>query len=138
MGALVLYDGVCALCNGAVRFVIRHDSAAHFRFAPLQGTTARAVLERHGRVEDGFDSMVVVLDLDTRSERLLERSAALRYVLRALGGPWRVLALLLGLVPRALLDWAYDRLARSRYRVAGRLETCPLPLPEERERFLAD
>jgi len=138
MGALVLYDGVCALCNGAVRFVIRRDTAVHFRFAPLQGPTARAVLERHGRVEDVFDSIVVVLDLDTRSEQLLERSAALRYVLRALGGPWRVLALLLGVVPRALLDWAYDRLARHRYRLAGRLETCPLPPPEKRERFLAD
>lgn len=136
MGAVLLYDGVCGLCHRWVAFVWPRDRRRLFRFAPLQGGPARALLARHGRDPDALDTVVLVVDHGTPAERLLERSAAALYVLRALGGVWRVVAAVVGLLPRRLLDRGYDLLARHRYRLFGRLDACPVPGPELRERFL--
>jgi predicted DCC family thiol-disulfide oxidoreductase YuxK len=136
MGGIVLYDGVCGLCNRFVAFVWPRDPQGRFRFAPLQGATARAILARHGRPEPALDTVVVVVDPGTPAERLLERSAAVLHVLSGLGGGWRAVAALLGRLPPGLLDRAYAAVARNRYRLFGRLDACPLPAPEERRRFL--
>jgi predicted DCC family thiol-disulfide oxidoreductase YuxK len=136
MGGIILYDGVCGLCNGFVAFVWPRDRQRRFRFAPLQGGTAQAVLARHGRDATALDTVFVVVDPDTPSERLLDRSAAGLYVLAGLGGGWRSVASVLGLLPRPLLDLAYRLLARNRYRVFGRLDACAVPGPEHRERFI--
>jgi len=136
MSDIILYDGVCGFCNGFVSFVWPRDPRGRFRFAPLQGTTARAILARHGRNADVLDTVFVVVDPGTPSERLLERSAAGLYVLAGLGGPWRLAATLLGWLPRRLLDALYTPLARNRYRLFGRLDACAVPGPEQRERFI--
>ena len=136
MGGIILYDGVCGLCNGFVSFVWPRDRQRRFRFAPLQGATARAILARHGRDATALDTVIVVVDPDGPSERLLDRSTAGLYVLAGLGGGWRVGATLLGWLPRPLLDVAYRVLARNRYRLFGRLDACPVPGPEHRERFI--
>ena len=136
MSDLVLYDGVCGLCNGFVAFVWPRDRAGRFRFAALQGEAARAILARHGRDATALDTVFVVVDAGTPSERLLDRSAAGVYVLAQLGGAWRLAAALLGWVPRPLLDLAYRLVARNRYRLFGRLDACPVPGPEHRERFI--
>ena len=136
MGGIILYDGVCGLCNGFVAFVWPRDRQRRFRFAPLQGATARAILARHGRDATALDTVIVVVDPDGPSERLLDRSTAGVYVLAGLGGGWRVVATLLGWLPRPLLDVAYRVLARNRYRLFGRLDACPVPGPEHRERFI--
>jgi predicted DCC family thiol-disulfide oxidoreductase YuxK len=134
-GPILFYDGVCGLCDRTVQFVLRHDRAGRFRFATLQSGVARAILTRHGRDARDLDTMYLVLDADTPGERLLCKSDGILAVLRELGGSWRLLAAA-QLVPRGLRDWAYDWVARNRYRWFGRYDHCALPRPEVRERFL--
>jgi predicted DCC family thiol-disulfide oxidoreductase YuxK len=128
---VLLFDGVCNLCDAAVRFVIERDPPpATFRFAALQSETGRALLGRFGLPVDALDT-VVLLD----GERAFTRSSAGLRVLARLGLPWSLLAVLL-VVPRPLRDAAYDWIARNRYRWFGRRETCLVPTPEVRSRFL--
>ena len=120
------------MCHRAVKFVLRHDPGGRaFRFAPLQGETFLARVEAGRRV--GLPDSVVVL---TRDGELLLRSAAFLHILRRLGGEWGVLAAVLSLVPRGLLDMVYDFIARIRYRVFGRRDDlCPIVPAELRARF---
>lgn len=132
---IILYDGVCGLCNGLVRFVLPRDRAGRFRFAALQSAAARDILARHGRDPRELDTMYVAVPDGAGGERLLERSRAVLHVLRALGPPWSGSALAAPL-PTGLLDAAYGLVARNRYRVFGRAEACLLPRPEWRDRFI--
>ena len=128
----VFYDGHCGLCHRAVKFILKHDrSGSAFRFAPLQGETiqSRVPADRLASLPDSF----VVL---TRDGTLLMRSNASLYILRSLGGSWKTLAKVLGVVPRGLRDLAYDFVARIRYRVFGRRDDlCPIVPPDLRARF---
>jgi predicted DCC family thiol-disulfide oxidoreductase YuxK len=128
---VLLYDGECGMCDRAVSFVLPRDRQARFRFAPLQGPWAQDLLTRLGRPTAAFDTMLVA----TRDGHLLERSAAIFHVLRGLGGGWRLLALA-RFLPRGLTDWAYDQIARRRLSFFGKLDTCRIPAPAERARFL--
>lgn len=132
---IVLYDGVCGLCNGLVRFVLRRDRRRRFRFAPLQSAFARELLGRHGRDPRDLDTLYVVVEPGGKAERLIDRSRAVLHVLRRIGGPW-ALASPAGLLPRGLLDAAYDLVASRRYRLFGRHEVCPVPEEKWRDRFL--
>ena len=128
----VFYDGHCGLCHRAVKFILKHDrSGSAFRFAPLQGETiqSRVPADRLASLPDSF----VVL---TRDGTLLMRSNASLYILQSLGGGWKTLAKVLGVVPRGLRDLAYDFVARIRYRVFGRRDDlCPIVPPDLRARF---
>lgn len=128
---IVLFDGVCHLCEGVVRFAIARDPAARFRFAPLQSPLGRALLERHGLDPDALDAVVLV-DGDGAHER---STAALRLA-RGLAAPWRWLAPPLLWLPRRLRDAVYDWIAHHRYRWFGRRDECLMPTPEIRARFL--
>jgi predicted DCC family thiol-disulfide oxidoreductase YuxK len=130
-----LYDGVCALCNRAVRFLLRHDRRERFRFAALQSAFARETLARHGERADDLDTFWVVRDAGTPREALLSRSRAVLFACAELGLPWSAFRFV-AVVPRAVLDVAYDALARSRYRVFGRYDQCALPAPEHARRFI--
>ena len=131
---VLFYDGVCGLCDHIVRFVLQHDRAGLFRFAPLQSDYAAAVLARHGRDASELDSVCLLVDPDGPNERLLARSDAACAVFAGLGGAWRLLAL--GrFLPRPLRDAAYDAVASRRYRWFGRFDQCPIPSPLLRERF---
>jgi predicted DCC family thiol-disulfide oxidoreductase YuxK len=134
-GLVLLFDGVCGLCHGAVQFVLARDRNDRFRFAALQSEKGRAILLRHGRDPTNLDTVYLVVDFDAPSERLLSRGAAAVAVLRELGR-WRYLAAVLALLPTAWLDFAYDRVAARRYRWFGRYDTCPLPDPAVRRKFL--
>ena len=128
---LLLYDGVCALCNGAVTFLLKRDRSGTVRFAPLQGETAARL--RKARPElAGIDSMIWI----DASGKAFTRSAAALAIARHAGGGWAGVATLLGIVPAALRDALYDVVARTRYRVFGRYDVCPVPPPEHRSRFL--
>lgn len=133
---LLLYDGVCGLCNRVNRFVLAHDRSDQFRFSALQGELGRGLLTRHGQDAGQLNTFYVVVDRGTPEERLLSRSDAVVFVLRSLGGAWRAAGGLLGLLPRRLRDWGYDFIARNRYRWFGRLDSCPLPDPRHRMKFL--
>lgn len=128
---LILYDGVCGLCNRFVRFVLNHDRAAVFRFASLQSQLGQSLIGSPNTLR----TVYVVVNYGSKSPVVLSKSRAALFVLETLGGPWR-LAAILGILPRRLLDWAYDLVARYRYSVFGRYQTCPLPSPEHRSRFI--
>jgi predicted DCC family thiol-disulfide oxidoreductase YuxK len=132
---LVLYDGVCGLCNRFNAFLLRRDAGAVLDFASLQSAAGRAALGRFGPVPDDLTTVYVIADYRSESAALLSRSAAALFAVRALGGPWRTAALAT-LLPRAVRDWAYDLVARHRYRFFGRTEVCPLPAAEHRARFI--
>ena len=129
---MLFYDGLCALCHRSVKFVLKHDGSGKlFRFAPLQGPTFEARVPAEKRA--GLPDSVVVL---TNEGALLVRSNAFLHVLRRLGGGWRALAAVIGVIPRALRDAAYDFIARVRYRVFGtREDSCPVMAPDLRARF---
>jgi predicted DCC family thiol-disulfide oxidoreductase YuxK len=133
---LLLYDGVCGLCNRMNQFVLKRDRGDLFRFSALQGELGRGLLSRHGRDPDRLDTFYVVVDRGTPAERLLSRSDAAVFVLRSLGWPWRAAAAVLRLLPRRLRDAGYNVIARNRYRWFGQHDTCPIPDPRHRMKFL--
>ncbi|SHH52857.1 thiol-disulfide oxidoreductase DCC family protein [Halobaculum gomorrense] len=126
---VVLFDGVCNLCHGAVRFLVRHDDAGVFRFAPLDSPVGQALLERHGLPMTDHDSVVLVDDAGTHTKS----TAALR-IARRLDGPWQSLWAL-RVVPCRLRDAAYDLVAAYRYGVFGKTDACEVPDPEVSARF---
>jgi predicted DCC family thiol-disulfide oxidoreductase YuxK len=132
-GPVVLYDGTCALCSAAVRFVIARDSTGRFRFAALQSEAgARLVRERGHVLPAGRPGSVLLVE---GRAVLAESEAALR-IARSLDGAWPALAVL-GLVPRALRDPIYRFVARRRHRWFGRASGCDLPDPGHASRFLS-
>lgn len=134
-GPVLLYDGLCGFCDGTVQFILRHDRKKTLRFATLQGDYAREVFTRHPELQ-GVDSLVLVeRDPVTKTENVHVRSNGALAVARYLGGAWH-LARVTGVVPRFLRDLAYDGFARIRYRVFGRYDSCPIPTPEQRARFI--
>jgi predicted DCC family thiol-disulfide oxidoreductase YuxK len=126
---VIFFDGVCGLCNAWIDFVIVRDKKRVFRFSTLQGETARNWLQM--APEDALDSVALVHATGT-----YRKSDAVWRILARLGGIWRLLAGLLRIVPRPVRNWGYDFVARHRYRWFGKKETCRLPTPSERERFL--
>ena len=135
---VLLYDGVCGLCDRLTRFVIRRDGRRLFRFASLQSAVAADVLARYAKDPGDLDTLYVVRRFGTPSESLLSRSEAVLFVLRELRGFWRVLAGVLGVLPSFVLDSGYRVVARYRYRVFGRYQACPIPGPSEQGRFLEE
>src|SRR5262245_10061294 len=132
---LVLYDGVCGLCNRLLQFLLKHDRKAVFNFAALQSDTAGALVNRFGDNADGLTTFYVVANYRAAHAVMLNKSAAVLFIARELGWPWRS-AVLARVVPKAILDRLYDLVARTRYRAFGRLETCVVPRPEFRRRFI--
>jgi len=128
---IVLFDGVCNVCNRLTRFVIEHDPPpARFRLAALQSETGRRLLRAHGLSEDDLDTFVLV-----EGDRALVRSTAALRLLALLGPPWSLLAVL-RVVPRPLRDAVYDWIARHRHEWWGKRDECMVPTPDVRSRFL--
>jgi predicted DCC family thiol-disulfide oxidoreductase YuxK len=132
---LLFYDGVCGLCDRLVQLVLRWDRRARFRFAALQSATAAVRLERYGKDPRDLDTVYVLVDADGSGERLLQKGRAVLYVLRRLGGLFWLTAPL-ALLPRFVLDFGYDRVARARYRWFGKRDACRVPTAAERSRFI--
>ena len=132
---LVLYDGVCGLCNWLLQFLFKHDRRAVFSFASLQSATGRATVARWGGNPDELSSFYVVADFRTPHARVLTRSDAALFVVGKLPWPWK--AMRAGVVvPRPLRNRLYDAIARSRYRVFGRYDQCLIPSEDIRRRFV--
>ena len=131
---LVLYDGTCGLCARSVQALLDRDRSGVLHFAPLQGETAAALLARH-RLPGELETMVFVRDEGTAAEAAFVRSDAALEALSAMGGRWRLARLLKG-VPRPLRDAGYRWVAHHRYGWFGRADSCRLPAPELRARFL--
>jgi predicted DCC family thiol-disulfide oxidoreductase YuxK len=127
---LILFDGVCGMCNRAVDWVLARDRAARFRFAPLQSVGGQAALTRYHLPVDYTDSIVLIA-----GDRCYRYSSASLEIMRRLGPPWAFLWPLV-LIPPPVRDLVYDFIAARRYRWFGKLEACRLPTPEERARFI--
>jgi predicted DCC family thiol-disulfide oxidoreductase YuxK len=132
---LVLYDGVCGLCNALVQFVLPRDEAGSLDFASLQSATGQTWLRRFDQSTDELDTMIVISDYRGAAPRILSKAGAALMIAKRLGYPWR-LAALARIFPDALLNPAYDIVARNRYRWFGRSDTCMLPRPEHRARVI--
>jgi predicted DCC family thiol-disulfide oxidoreductase YuxK len=128
---VILFDGECNLCSWSVQFIIKRDPLARFQFAALQSPAGQRLLAERGIDTRGIDSVVLI-----EGAAWYARSDAALRIARRLSGLWPLLGALL-VVPRPLRDWAYDIVARKRYRWFGRAESCMLPTPELRGRFLS-
>jgi predicted DCC family thiol-disulfide oxidoreductase YuxK len=132
---LVLYDGVCGLCNRLNQFILKRDRLDRFRFAALQSSVAGDLLRRYQRNPDDLDTVYVVADYGQPTERVLWKGRAVVFVLKALGGLWSW-ARILDFLPTAVLDVLYEFVAKHRYRWFGRSEQCMLPEPRHRSKFI--
>jgi predicted DCC family thiol-disulfide oxidoreductase YuxK len=130
-GPVLLFDGVCNLCEGSVKWIVKRDDEARFRFASLQSDAADRLLDEVGTTSE-LDTVILIED----GEAFVKSEAALR-VARGLGWPYRALGIAY-VFPRRLRDWLYDQVARRRYRLFGKKESCMIPTPELRQRFLSE
>lgn len=130
--AVMLFDGVCNFCNRSVRFVMKHDRRAFFRFAALQSPAGERLQKQYGFDPAALDAFILI-----ERGRAYERSAAALRVMRRLAFPWS-LAWTLRFVPRPVLDFAYDQFARRRYRWFGRRSACMVPGERVRARFVPE
>jgi predicted DCC family thiol-disulfide oxidoreductase YuxK len=132
---VVLFDGVCVLCDSSMRWLLEADRDGRLSFAPLQGETAKEVLARHPEVTGDLSTVVYVRDFRSSEETVQTRSDAVASILRDLGSGYRLLALF-RFLPRVLRDALYDWIAARRYRWFGKLDACRLPRKGEEKRFL--
>jgi len=132
---LILYDGVCGLCNRLVTEVLPRDPRGVFHFASLQSATSRSLLKTQGRNPDLLDYMYVVENYRTASPRLLDRARAALFVIAHLESPWRFLGIF-RVLPTFLLNAVYSIVARNRYRMFGKLDHCLRPTAKYASRFV--
>ena len=128
---LILFDGVCNLCNSSVQFVIKKDKANRFVFAPLQSETGQFFINKFNIDTDKVDSIILIPDNDTYYSK---STAALR-VAKHLGFPTSWLFPLL-IFPAFMRNWVYDYIARNRYKWYGKKEACMIPTPKLKAKFL--
>jgi len=126
---IILFDGVCNLCNGLVQFIIKRDPHAWFRFASLQSEAGRNLLQRFKLDPDSLHSIVVIDE-----DQAFERSEAAFRIIKRLGAPWKFLGVL-KILPKFICDAFYNFIATNRYRIFGKRESCMIPTPELKKRF---
>jgi len=117
--ALIVFDGICVLCNGFARFVAKHDTKERFRFAEAQSPLGGALFRHYGLDDIDFETNLLIED-----GRAYGRLEAFARILGTLPAPWSLAKAVLTL-PRPIRDWLYDRIAKNRYSLLGRYETCP-------------
>ena len=127
---IIVFDGVCNLCNGAVNFIIDRDPQNRFRFVAMQSETGRELVKRYPPAAGPVDSIVLIKE----GQSYVKSDAALK-IARQLSGAWPLLTVF-RIFPRFLRDWGYDLIARNRYRFFGREDACRIPTPELKARFL--
>ncbi len=128
---VILFDGVCNLCNSSVQFIIRHDTEAQFRFAALQSPFGQQQLKKFGIHQDALNSVILM-----RDGVAFQRSDAALEIVRDFNGMWRGLYYF-KIIPRFLRDWIYDRIAKNRYSLFGKRDECMIPTPELKARFIS-
>ena len=128
--SIILFDGVCNLCNGAVNFVIKRDPGNVFKFTPLQEKQGVLLLKKHAIDAQELDSIVLV-----ENKKVYTKSSAALRIARKLSGLWPLFFVLL-IIPRFIRDGVYDFIAKNRYKCFGKKEQCMIPTPGLREKFL--
>jgi predicted DCC family thiol-disulfide oxidoreductase YuxK len=128
--SIIFFDGVCNLCAGSVKFVIRRDKKDFFRFAPLQSDAAREYLGP-ADASAGAPSSIILLE----NGKVYKRSSAVLRIARHLGGGWNLLYAFL-IIPAFIRDYVYDQIAKRRYSIWGKEESCMVPTAELKAKFL--
>ena len=128
---IILFDGICNLCNSAIQFVIKRDKKNLYKFAPLQSDTAKALLQERGIDTSKIDSIILI---DPNTAYYTKSSAALE-IGKTFGGGWRLIGVF-EWVPGPVRDWVYDLIAKNRYRWFGKQNECMVPTPELKAKFL--
>ncbi len=127
---VIVFDGICNFCNASVDFVMRHDPTGKFKFGTLQSEPARKILNRLGLHTEDFETFLLL-----EEEQVFTKSTAALKIAKELTGLWPLLTVFL-IVPRPIRDGIYDFMARRRYRWMGKRDTCRVPSPSERARFV--
>jgi predicted DCC family thiol-disulfide oxidoreductase YuxK len=127
---LIVFDGICVLCSGFVRMVVRLDRKGRFRFATAQSPLGEALFQKHGLRTDSYETNLVIID-----GAAFTRLDGFVAVMAELGWPWRAARLLL-LLPRPLRNWLYDRIAKNRYALFGKKDSCEVPSAELKGRLV--
>ena len=126
---IVLFDGVCNLCNRSVQFIIKHDKKKQFRFASLQGRYGQEFLKKYDLPADNFNSFILLED-----DKAYTRSTGALRMLKHLGGGWRLFYGFI-ILPKFIRDSVYNWVARNRYKWFGKRDECMIPTPELKTRF---
>ena len=127
---LILFDGVCNFCNSSINFIIDHDPYNHFKFAPLQSEIGQEILRKFNKNTEDFDSIILL-----KNNILYQKSDAALEITKHLSGSWKYLSVF-KILPTFFLNFFYDIVAKNRYRIFGRSDSCRMPTAELRERFL--
>lgn len=127
---IILFDGVCNLCNGTVQFLIKRDPDVQFSFASLQSEKGQALLKEYDLPTSDFKTFVYI-----REDRYFLKSSAALQVLKDLGGLWQLFYLFI-VIPHPIRDYLYGIIVKNRYRWFGKRDSCMVPTPELKDRFL--
>lgn len=127
---IILFDGFCNLCNGFVRFIIKRDPGAEFKFASLQSEYGKSLLLKLGLQPNDFNSVVYF-----KGDRYFLQSSAVINVLKDLGGSWKLFYVFI-IIPKFIRDFFYNIIGKTRYKIFGKSDACMIPDPELKERFL--
>ncbi|GBF18999.1 MULTISPECIES: thiol-disulfide oxidoreductase DCC family protein [Arenibacter] len=130
---IILFDGVCNLCNSSVQYVIRRDKSNAYRFAALQSEIGKKLVEQRGIDTSQIDSIILI---EPGVAYYTKSTAALK-IARSFGGVWQLTSVF-EWIPEKIRDWVYDYIAKNRYKWYGKKEVCMVPSPENNERFLTD
>lgn len=128
--SIILFDGVCNLCNASVNFIIKHDKKAHFKFASLQSDAAKELLLQYNSKNINYDSIILI----ENASLYIKSTAALR-ISRNLNGSYKLLYAFI-IIPTFIRDWVYNYIAKNRFKWYGKKDSCMIPTPELKNRFL--
>jgi predicted DCC family thiol-disulfide oxidoreductase YuxK len=127
---IILFDGVCKLCNGWAKFIMRVDKDYRFKLCSVQSEQGQALLREYGYPQDHFETMLLIADGNA-----YQKSWAFLFIMKKLGLPFSLLYVL-KFIPAFIRDWCYDRIALNRYRLFGKYESCPINFDLDEKRFL--
>lgn len=127
---VILFDGVCNLCNGAIIFILKRDKKDVFRYAPLQSEIGKKLAAKHDIDLQKVDSIILIAN-----EKAVSKSTAALRIAQQLSGAWPLLSVFL-ILPTFLRNWVYDFIARNRYKWFGKKDACMIPTPELKSKFL--
>lgn len=128
--SILLFDGLCNLCNGAVNFILKRDKDGKFKFASLQSEIGNKLCKQHNIDTNDVDSIILI-----KNDKVYIKSAAVLEILKDMPIGWRVLRSGI-IVPKTILDYLYDLIAKHRYRIFGKKDECPIPSKDVQDRFL--
>ncbi len=128
--SLILFDGVCNLCNASVNFIIKHDKKAHFKFASLQSDATKELLLQYNSKNINYDSIILI-----ENDTLFAKSTAALRISRNLDGSYKLLYAFI-IIPPFIRDWVYNYIAKNRYKWYGKKDSCMIPNKEIKSRFL--